>query len=125
MRPKSVAVVGASAREGSVGAVVMNNIIAAGFEGEVWPVNPKYREVAGRRCYSNAREVPGVPDLGVIVTPPKVVPIVIGELGERGTRAAVVITAGLTRENGLRQAILDRANVTGPPSFHHLCNDWT
>ncbi len=112
VHPKSVAVIGASAREGSVGQVVMNNIIAAGFEGEVWPVNPKYREVAGRRCYRNACELPDVPDLGVIVTPPQAVPVVIGELSEKGTRAAVVITAGLTRENGLRQAILDAAKPT-------------
>jgi acetyltransferase len=112
VRPKSVAVIGASAREGSVGQVVMNNIVAAGFEGEVWPVNPKYREVAGRRCYRNARELPEVPDLAVVVTPPEAVPVVIGELSERGTRAAVVITAGLTRENGLRQAMLDAAKPT-------------
>ena len=112
VHPKSLAVIGASAREGSVGKVVMNNIIAAGFEGEVWPVNPKYREVAGRRCYRNASELPGVPDLGVIVTPPATVPGVIGELSEKGTRAAVVITAGLTRENGLRQAMLDAAKPT-------------
>ena len=81
----------------SLGQVVMNNIIAAGFEGEVWPVNPKHREVAGRRCYSNACELPGVPDLGVIVTPPTAVPGVIGELIEKGARAAVVITGGLAR----------------------------
>jgi acetyltransferase len=112
VRPKSVAVIGASAREGSVGQVVMNNIVAAGFEGEVWPVNPKYWEVAGRRCYRNARELPEVPDLAVVVTPPEAVPVVIGELSERGTRAAVVITAGLTRENGLRQAMLDAAKPT-------------
>ena len=112
VHPKSVAVIGASTREGSLGQVVMNNIIAAGFEGEVWPVNPKHREVAGRRCYSNACELPGVPDLGVIVTPPTAVPGVIGELIEKGTCAAVVITGGLTRENGLRQAILDAARPT-------------
>jgi len=109
VHPKSLAVIGASAREGSVGKVVMNNIISAGFEGEVWPVNPKYREVAGRRCYRSASKLPGVPDLGVIVTPPATVPGIIGELSEKGTRAAVVITAGLTRENGLRQAMLDAA----------------
>ena len=122
VHPKSVAVIGASTREGSLGQVVMNNIIAAGFEGEVWPVNPKHREVAGRRCYSNACELPGVPDLGVIVTPPTAVPGVIGELIEKGTCAAVVITGGLTRENGLRQAILDAAKpalfrIIGPNSL--------
>ena len=62
VHPKSVAVIGASAREGSVGRVVFDNIISAGFEGEVWPVNPKYREVAGLRCYRNACDLPGVPD---------------------------------------------------------------
>ena len=51
VQPKSVAVIGASARDGSVGRVVINNIVNGGFEGEIWPVNPKYNEVAGRRCY--------------------------------------------------------------------------
>jgi len=108
-RPRSLAVLGASVREGSVGRVVMDNIVAAGFEGEIWPVNPKYDEVAGRRCYARAADLPGVPDLAVIVTPASTVPGLIAELGEKGTRAAVVITAGLTRESGLRQAMLDAA----------------
>lgn len=108
-RPRSVAVLGASVREGSVGRVVMDNIVQAGFEGEIWPVNPKYRKVAGRRCYARAADLPGVPDLAIIVTPADTVPGLIAELGVKGTRAAVVITAGLTRENGLRQAMLDAA----------------
>jgi acetyltransferase len=106
-RPRSVAVIGASTRAGSVGNVVMSNVVAGGFEGEIWPVNPKHREVAGRRCYPNAAKLPEAPDLAVIVTPPATVPVVIRELADKGTRAAVVITAGLTRENGLRQAMLD------------------
>ena len=110
--PRSVAVFGASMREGSVGRVVIDNIVDGGFAGEIWPVNPKYAEVAGRRCYARAADLPGVPDLGVIVTPPETVPGVVRELAERGTRAAVVITAGLTRENGLRQAMLDAARPT-------------
>lgn len=109
VHPKSLAVVGASVREGSVGRVVMQNIVDAGFEGEIWPVNPKYDEVAGRRCYAGVADLPGIPDLGVIATPPATVPSIIGQLGDKGTRAAVVITAGLTRENGLRQAMLDAA----------------
>jgi acetyltransferase len=118
-RPRSIAVFGASIREGSVGHIVMRNIIAGGFEGDVWPVNPKYREVDGRPCFSRTRDLPGVPDLAVIVTPPDTVPGIIGDLGKKGTRAAIVITAGLTRENGLRQAMLDAAKphtfrVIGP-----------
>src|SRR5918994_2804367 len=108
-RPKSVAVFGASSREHSVGRVVMNNIVEGGFEGEVWPVNPKYRKVAGRRCYAKAADLPGIPDLGVIVTPTATVPDITRDLAEKGTRSAVVITAGLTYENGLRQAMLDAA----------------
>jgi acetyltransferase len=109
VRPRSLAVFGASEREGSVGNVVMRNIVDGGFEGDIWPVNPKYGEVAGRRCYGDAASLPGAPDLGVIVTPPGTVPGIVADLGARGCRAAVVITAGLTRENGLRQAMLDAA----------------
>ncbi|RUW88851.1 GNAT family N-acetyltransferase [Mesorhizobium sp. M7A.F.Ca.US.011.01.1.1] len=107
--PKSVAVFGASARGGSVGRVVFDNIVSGGFEGEIWPVNPKYTQVAGRHCYAKTADLPDIPDLGVIVTPPETVPGIVRDLAEKGTRAAVVITAGLTRENGLRQAMLDAA----------------
>jgi len=109
VRPRSLAVFGASPNEGSVGRIVMENIVAAGFEGDIWPVNPKYRQVADRPCYPGAGELPGVPDLGVIVTPAPTVPGIVADLGAGGCRAAVVITAGLTRENGLRQAMLDAA----------------
>ncbi|CDX20681.1 fused acyl-CoA synthetase: NAD(P)-binding subunit; ATP-binding subunit [Mesorhizobium sp. ORS 3324] len=107
--PRSVAVVGATERVGSVGRVVFDNIVSGGFEGEIWPLNPKHSQVAGRRCYAKVADLPGVPDLAVIVTPPETVPGIVRQLGEKGTRAAVVITAGLTRENGLRQAMLDAA----------------
>lgn len=117
--PKSVAVFGASIRQGSVGRIVFENIIAGGFEGDIWPVNPKYREINGRRCHANADELPAAPDVAVIATPPKAVPGIIRALGKKGTRTAVVISAGLTRENGLRQAMLDAAKpylfrVIGP-----------
>ncbi|SDA98624.1 bifunctional acetate--CoA ligase family protein/GNAT family N-acetyltransferase [Mesorhizobium qingshengii] len=110
--PRSVAVFGASVRNGAVGRVVFDNIVNGGFAGEIWPVNQKYAEVAGRRCYAKVADLPGVPDLGVIVTPPETVPAIVRDLAEKGTRAAVVITAGLTRENGLRQAMLDAAKPT-------------
>ncbi|CAI2934412.1 bifunctional acetate--CoA ligase family protein/GNAT family N-acetyltransferase [Aminobacter niigataensis] len=109
VHPKSVAVFGASTRQGSVGRVVIENIAQGGFEGEIWPVNPKYREIVGRPCYRQAQDLPGIPDLSVIVTPPATVPAIIRELGNKGGKAAVVITAGLTAENGLKQAMLDAA----------------
>lgn len=109
VRPRSVAIFGASEREGSVGRIVTRNIIDGGFDGEIWPVNPRYRQVAGLSCYAGAAELPAAPDLGVIVTPPQTVPAIVADLGTKGCRAAVVITAGLTQENGLRQAMLDAA----------------
>jgi acetyltransferase len=109
VQPKSVAVIGASSRVGSVGDIVVRNILAAGFSGQVFAVNPKHREVAGLKCHGRISDLPAAPDLAVIVTPAATVPAIIGELGQKGTRAAVVITAGLTRENGLRQAMLDAA----------------
>ncbi|MDX0695689.1 GNAT family N-acetyltransferase [Sinorhizobium medicae] len=107
--PKSVVIVGASNRAGSLGRVIIENMLAVGFEGEIWPVNPKHDQVAGLRCYHRVADIPSVPDLAVIATPPKTVPALIHELGVKGTRAAVVITAGLSADQGLRQAMLDAA----------------
>jgi acetyltransferase len=118
-RPRSVAVIGATTREGAVGRVVLRNLVNAGFAGPVWPVNPKHRTIDAMPCFASVAELPEAPDLAVIVTPPATVPRLIAELGARGTRAAVVISAGLTKENGLRQAMLDAARphllrVIGP-----------
>lgn len=107
--PKSVAIVGASSRQGSVGAIVLDNVVKGGFEGPVWRVNPKYTEIGGHPCYASVKDVPSTPDLAIVMTPAATVPGIVGELGEKGTRAAVVLTAGLTRENGLRQKMLDAA----------------
>lgn len=112
VHPRTVAVIGASNRPGSIGKVVLENLLAAGFEGEVWPVNPKHRELAGLHCCARPRDLPAAPDLAVIATPPATIPGLVEELGRIGARAAVVITAGLTRENGLLPAMLDAARPT-------------
>ncbi len=117
--PKSIAVVGASCRPGSVGTVVLDNILKGGFAGDVWSVNPKYTELNGRPCYAAVKDLPSVPDLAVIMTPADTVPGLIGDLGAKGTRAAVVLSAGLTEQNGLRQKMLDAAlphllRIVGP-----------
>ncbi|MGB3644949.1 MAG: bifunctional acetate--CoA ligase family protein/GNAT family N-acetyltransferase [Mesorhizobium sp.] len=109
VHPRSVAVFGASPRAGTVGGILIRNIVEGGFGGEVWPVNPKHGEIGGRRCYARAQDLPGAPDLAVIATPPNTVPGIVADLGARGCRAAVVVTAGLIRESGLRQAMLDAA----------------
>ena len=99
-RPKSVAVVGASNRPRSIGAVTMSNLLTAGFEGPILPVNPKHRSVAGVLAYASVRELPITPDAAVICTPPQTVPTLIDDLGQRGTRGAIVLTAGLSAETG-------------------------
>ena len=94
-RPESVAVIGASIRPHSVGATVMKNLLAGGFVGPIMPVNPKYEAVGGVLAYPNVEAMPRVPDLAVVCTPPATVAELVAELGQRGTKAAVVLTAGL------------------------------
>lgn len=107
LRPRSVAVIGASAEPGSVGSKLTENILAGGFAGEVYLVNPHQATIAGIRCFANIAGLPEAPELAVIATPPATVPTLSGELGAKGTRAAVVITAGLSAS--LKQAALDAA----------------
>ncbi|EKE72130.1 bifunctional acetate--CoA ligase family protein/GNAT family N-acetyltransferase [Oceanibaculum indicum] len=122
-KPASVALIGASTRAGSVGAVVARNLFNAGFRGPVMPVNPHHRAVEGVLAYPDVAGLPVTPDLAVICTPPDSVPGLIAELGARGTKAAIVISAGLGTDDGnggtLRQAALDAAKphllrIVGP-----------
>jgi len=117
-RPRSIAVFGASDRAGSVGRAVFGNLSDGGFKGEIYPVNVRHRHVGGCRAWRRAAELPQVPDLGVICTPPATVPDILDELGECGTRAAVVITAGFEQasaESGrdLQADMLERAGRHG------------
>jgi acetyltransferase len=97
--PSSVALVGASQKSGSIGAVLARNLVRAGFKGDIFPVNPKYSIIEGLTAYPDLDSLPKTPDLAVIATPPDTVPQLIEKLGSRGTRSAVVITAGF-REGG-------------------------
>lgn len=95
LAPRSVALIGASDRPHSVGATVMRNLLEGGFDGPIWPVNVRRQTVAGQRAFPNVASLPEPPDLAVLCTRAATIPRLITELGERGTRAAVVITAGL------------------------------
>ena len=110
LRPSSIAVIGASDDGGSVGEKLTENILGGGFAGPVYLVNPKRRRIAGQDGFQSIDELPEAPDLAVIATPPDTVPGLIAALGKKGTRAAVVITAGLGLE--LRQRMLDAARPT-------------
>ena len=107
LAPKSVAMIGASPEPGSVGLVVTRNLRSGGFKGPIWLVNPRHTDIDGVPCYASVDALPGTPDLAVIATPPHTVPGLIEELGRKGTRAAVVITAGVRGD--LQQAMLNAA----------------
>ena len=104
--PTSVAVFGASERQGSVGATVWRNL-SADYTGHLYPVNPKYSTLGGVKAYTKVASLPEAPELAVICTPPATVAPLIAQLGARGTRAAIVITAGLDKAQ--KQAMLDAA----------------
>ncbi|MEO2241111.1 MAG: CoA-binding protein [Euryarchaeota archaeon] len=93
--PRAVAVVGASRDPRKVGHSVLRNLLA-GFEGDVYPVNPHADEILGVRCYPSLSEVPGPVDLAVIVVPAPIVPEVVREAGEAGVGYCVVISAGFS-----------------------------
>jgi acetyltransferase len=93
--PRSVAVVGASPRPGSLGLTFLRNLMDGGFEGAVHPVNPHHREVAGRPCSPSLADLPETPDLVVVAVPPPAVLDVIEEAGRTGVSAAIIATAGL------------------------------
>ncbi|MWD27363.1 GNAT family N-acetyltransferase [Aquicoccus sp. SCR17] len=107
LRPRSVALIGASPDPSSLGATVLRRLLAGGFTGDVQLVNPKYARIGERPCVASVADLAEGPDLGVIVTPPATVPGIIGDLGRAGARAAVVISAGFDAET--RQAMLDAA----------------
>ncbi len=95
LAPASVAVIGASRRRGTVGREILQNIVSAGFAGEIYPVNPRAHSLAGLRCLSSAADLPEHVDLAVIAVPAAAVPAVAEQCGQRGVRSLVVITSGL------------------------------
>ena len=92
--PKSIAVFGASDRAGAVGSVVFENLRTSGFEGALYPINPKHDQVQGVPAYASLEQIEGKVDLAVVATPAATVPDIIEACGKRGVRAAVILTAG-------------------------------
>jgi acetyltransferase len=115
--PRSIALIGASERPGKVGTLVMANLLAGGFAGTVFAVNPKYSRVHGVACVPSVSKIAAPVDLAVIVTPPTTVAGLIEECGVAGIRAAVVITAGFgelgAEGKALERAVLEKARLHG------------
>jgi acetyltransferase len=120
--PRSVAVVGASATPGSVGSVLMRNLIENPFGGVVFPVNPRRHAVHGVLCYPSLAAVPEAVDLAVIATPAVTVPAAVRDCAAKGVKGAIVISAGFSElgaegrrlEAELRDAAKGKMRLIGP-----------
>jgi len=121
--PKTVAVIGATEKTGSVGRTVLWNLISSPFGGTVFPVNPKRENILGIKAYPSIKDIPDPVDLAVIVTPAPTVPKIITDCVERGVRGAIVISAGFKEigpegvrleERILQEARRGQMRVVGP-----------
>ncbi|MDD5544421.1 MAG: acetate--CoA ligase family protein [Acidobacteriia bacterium] len=93
-RPRSIAIVGASRKKGSIGREILHNLMEYEFNGKIFPVNPSAEVIHSIKCFPNVSSIPDVVDLAVIVVPKHQVLEIVDECGRRGIRGLVVITAG-------------------------------
>src|SRR3972149_1261695 len=100
LAPRSVALVGATEREGSLGRIVWDNLAAGGLSGELSAVNPKHKQLFGRHCYSRLRDIPEAPELVVIVTPARTVAAILEDAGAAGGRGAGGLAGGFGGNGG-------------------------
>jgi acetyltransferase len=96
LRPKSVAIVGASTTPGKIGYTVVQNIIQGGYEGKIYPINPSADEILGLKCYPTIADVPGPVDAAVVTVPAKFVAGVTEECGKKGVKGLIIITSGFS-----------------------------
>lgn len=108
--PQSVAVIGASNRENSVGGVVFRNLLDNGFQGKLYAVNPNHDEIQGQRAYASIEQIDTPVDLAVIITRAALVPDIVESCGKHGVRFALILSAGF-RETGPQGAALERAVI--------------
>ncbi|MGB5931979.1 MAG: CoA-binding protein, partial [Anaerolineae bacterium] len=92
--PESVAVIGASRNPGKLGYHVMKSLTKGGFKGEIFPINPRERELFEFGAYASVLEVPQQVDLAIIVLPAQMVPEIFKQCAEKGVRGIILITAG-------------------------------
>ena len=115
--PKSVAIIGATTRTGPGKFNPIENMIGFGYGGEIYPVNPKYEEVLGRKAYKDVRDVEGDVDLALVVIPRQIVPNAVKACAEKGVKAAIVVSQGFGEigEEGkkLQEEIVKTAKETG------------
>lgn len=105
LRPRSVAVIGASSSFGKWGQLILSNIVAGGFPGSVFPVNPKDKAICGLDVYRDIRDIPGAVDLAFVTTPANTVETILQACGEKGVSGVVVITSGFSETDDAGKAL--------------------
>src|SRR5262245_15017672 len=97
MQPDAVAVIGASSEQGKIGNSVMKNLINGGYQGAIYPINPKADEILGRKCYQSVKDIPGPVDIAVFAIPARLVAAAVAEVGEKKIPGAILIPSGFAR----------------------------
>jgi acetyl coenzyme A synthetase (ADP forming)-like protein len=122
--PESIAIIGASGDPSKLGYSTVKNILDGGYQGKIYPINPKAEEILGLKCYRSVDEIPGQVDVAVIVIPAKNVADAINALGEKGVAGAIVISSGFAEigNNELQRelvatAVKNRVRILGPNIF--------
>ena len=131
--------IGASTAPGKLGHEVLKNIRDGGFQGAIYPINPKAESILNLTSYPGIKETPDAPDLAVVMVPARMVPHAVQECGERGVRGAVVITGGFSEAGPEGQALQQQTaeaakrlgmRLVGPNCqgvnnpYHRLCASW-
>ncbi len=139
LRPKSIAVIGASTSPDKLGHEIMKNIIDGGFQGDVYPINPKADVILDLPCHKSVKEIEEAVDLAVIIIPARFVPQAVQECGEKGVKGAIIITGGFAEADDegekLQQQVVEAAQkfgvrIIGPNCqginnpYHSLCASW-
>jgi acetyltransferase len=112
--PRSIALIGGSPKHASVGGATLRNLLAGGFSGPIYVVNPKHSEIEGIKTLRDIKDIPQTPDLTIISTPPPLIQGIVKNAGARGYPAAMVLSAGLGLGTGsYTEAIAQTARKTG------------
>ena len=115
--PGSVAVVGASREEGKTGYSIISNVVKYGFQGKIYPVNPKASEIMGLKSYPDLLSIEGAVDLAIIVIPPKFILNTIDECAKKGIKSVIIISAGFKETGGegrkLESELVEKARGYG------------
>lgn len=111
LMPDAIAVIGASPEQGKIGYAVMENIINGGYQGQLYPVNPRAESILGRQCYRGVKDIPGPVDIAIFCIPARLVAQILEECGEKAVCGAILIPSGFAEvgEAQLQQEVVDVA----------------